>query len=270
MNTATENKTNVSPASGGAAAEPSALEAALRAAFTPGPAVNTYWTGLRGLNYSNGEHTLPESPIPPVEVPEEVDDDEYADMPSLVDTRTAFPPPPPPSVPWCGSIARELVKAWEKRERVLNSERYNEPIETEVERIFAKNTHTAREALLKKIATAEGKSEISVPLDLYYTAVINGGRSYLTRPYTDADGEIHPSLNYYLETYGYQTMTPSGVELDYLVRKSDLLERLAVKFGKDNFKCRRVTRHKKVDHAGEFASVTVEIVLEFWPYGVRR
>lgn len=260
MSATTENKMSAT-----------ALEQAIHAAFTPGPVLNPHWVGL---NYSRGEGTgtLPASPIDHIEVPEEVDEDEYADMPALVDVCAAIPapPPPPPTEPWCGSRARELLKAWQKRERVLESQRYNEPIYAEVERIFAKTTDTAYKALLDKIATVEGKSEIRVTLATHFTAVINGGINYRTRPYTDVEGEIHPTLYGYLEKYGHETMTSHGIELDYLVRKTDFLDRLAAKFGEANFKCRRIVKHRVTDHAGEFSTNTVDIVLEYWPYGVRR
>lgn len=188
-------------------------------------------------------------------------------------------------------VERQLTGTWLKRKTELDRQKYQPYADLLLDElvwpeVYAKSDEIAA-ALTAKCSTANGPSELFVPIWSFNHADFRSKNRILSplhnSPYTENLAQMGNKDALFIQKV-HQNNWHQWLELNLkraaeweeqrilyreplerIIRKSDFLEQLAVKFG-SNFRCSLVVKqHHRVD---EYYWAEMEIQLHFFPHGL--
>jgi hypothetical protein len=167
---------------------------------------------------------------------------------------------------WHESTLDELKKRWSERKRVLETVKFQPHIEHYLSTFFnAEGSKSIFDRLKIAISEAVSKEDLSIPIFDYFHTVVT--KDDLTWPFVDMSGNHWNQLHMFIDANEYESrVAGSRVDVDMLVRKTNLLKQIDALFGPSNF-------HVKVERTTfiwneKFVVEMCEFVLDYFPDGV--
>jgi hypothetical protein len=177
-----------------------------------------------------------------------------------------------PPQPWGPHVVCDLQLFWESQQKRRRSEEHAEVIDHLVEFIYDNNADTLAEEFKQKMRTATSPKKLVVDIYQYRHANVNSPQDKSRwEAYTDSEGREWTNLQEFLHFHGHETMTPTGEDdVHWLVKKTDFLEKLAARFGAENFTASYKLECDRVDPNNDFFTNDATLRLHFWPNGVPK
>jgi len=193
--------------------------------------------------------------------------DSCYDMPPLI-------PAPAPGPLFSAADTQQLKQKYEKRKRELLSKRYEHHINDAISDLLSLHGADLKRRMTEAIDRAEETTGLTITLFNYKKVMptkMDTDRGW--ESYTDRDGNWWTSLYAFCDA---STTTLGGVEVDFLVRKTNFLEKLVARIGDPKYfiikkAVRAVDKWDESDiDIPYFPCKTVELCLwlEYWPKGV--
>jgi len=167
---------------------------------------------------------------------------------------------------WHESSVEELKTLWCERKKELTTKEYQPYIDRYIAEFFDnKGSQSIFERLKIAISMATSKEQLSVPIVDYFHTVAT--KEEMSWPFTDLEGKRWNQLHMFIEANRYETMVEdSYVDVDFLVRKTNILKQMDALFGNDNFRVKLVRNTYRWNE--RFTVEMCEFMLDYFPDGV--
>ena len=167
---------------------------------------------------------------------------------------------------WCESSLDELKDLWCERKKEVATKEYQPYIDLYIAEFFDnKGSKAIFERLKIAISLANSKEQLTVPIFDYFHTV--APRDELSYPFKDLNGKSWNQLHMFIDANHYETtIEDSYVEVDFLMRKTNILKQMDALFGNHNFRVKLVRNNYRTNE--RFVVEMCELMLDYFPDGV--
>jgi hypothetical protein len=167
---------------------------------------------------------------------------------------------------WHESSLEELKNLWCDRKKELKTKEYQSYIDRYFSEFFDnKGSKELFERLKSTISVANSKEQLSIPIFDYLHTVVD--QEDMSWPFVDKDGRHWNQLHMFIEANSYETkVEDSYVDVDFLVRKTNMLKQMDALFGNDCFRVKLVRNTYLWNE--KFVVEMCEFMLDYFPDGV--
>jgi hypothetical protein len=167
---------------------------------------------------------------------------------------------------WHESSLEELKDLWSERKKEVLTNEYQSYIDRYISLFFDKNgSKSIFERMKIAISAATSKEQLTVPIFDYFHTVVT--KDDMTWPFVDNDGRRWNQLHMFITASQFETTVEgSHVEVDFLVRKTNMLKQIDALFGNCNFRVKLVRNNYRTEE--KFVVEVCEFMLDYFPDGV--